>query len=156
MLSQDSINFVVNNLKSKIEKLNLSGLEITDEHIEALVKKCKRIKVLSLDWTVITNDSLRYISQHLKHILTKLSINFCVDIRYTKLFDIKPVELLSMEKLKVLNCEKITNARLEYRRKQASQYIDEKKEGNFDPENLSPINGIWEIKVKQIGLFHSP
>ena len=45
MLSQDSVNFLVKNLTSKIEKVNLSGLEIMDEHIELLLKKCKQIKV---------------------------------------------------------------------------------------------------------------
>ena len=75
--------------------------------------------------------------------------------RYTKLFDTKPVELLSMEKLKVLKCEKMTDARLEYRRKQASHYIDDIKDASFESENLSPINGIWEVKVKQIGLFYA-
>ena len=45
MLSQDSVNFLVQNLTSKIEKVNLSGLEIMDEHIELLLNKCKKIKV---------------------------------------------------------------------------------------------------------------
>ena len=45
MLSQDSVNFLVKNLTSKIEKVNLSGLEIMDEHIELLLEKCKQIKV---------------------------------------------------------------------------------------------------------------
>ena len=45
MLSQDSVNFLVKNLTSKIEKVNLSGLEIMDEHIELLLKKCNQIKV---------------------------------------------------------------------------------------------------------------
>ena len=44
MLSPDSINFVAKNLTTKIEKLNLSGLEINDEHMEALVNKCKKIR----------------------------------------------------------------------------------------------------------------
>ena len=97
---------------------------------------------------MITNTSLRCISDLLKQTLEELNINCCVDIQFSKLFESKPVELRSMPKLKNVNCDRITDARIEYLRKQASH-----ERSSSDPENLSPLDGIWEMKTKQIEMF---
>ena len=99
---------------------------------------------------MITNASLRCISDLLKQTLEELNINCCVDIQFSKLFESKPVELRSMLKLKNVNCDRITDARIEYLRKQAT--INHEKSSS-DPENLSPLDGIWEIRAKQIEMF---
>ena len=108
------------------------------------------LKVLSLNWTMITNASLRCISDLLKQTLEELNINCCVDIQFSKLFESKPVELRSMPKLKNVNCERITDARIEYLRRQVTR-----ERSNSDPANLSPLDGIWEIRAKQIDIFSS-
>ena len=42
-LSEDSVNFLVNNMTTTIEKLNLEELKfLKDEHIKTLVKRCTR------------------------------------------------------------------------------------------------------------------
>ena len=94
---------------------------------------------------MITNVSLRCISDLLKQTLEELNINCCVDIQFSKLFESKPVELRSMLKLKKVNCDRITDARIEYLRKH--------ERSSSDPENLSPLDGIWEIKTKQKEMF---
>ena len=111
------------------------------------------IKELSLNWTMITNASLRCISDLLKQTLEELNINCCVDIQFSKLFESKPVELRSMLKLKNVNCDRITDARIEYLRKQASHATINHEKSNSHPENLSPLDGIWEIRAKQIEMF---
>ena len=113
------------------------------------------LKVLSLNWTMITNASLRCISDLLKQTLEELNINCCVDIQFSKLFESKPVELRSMPKLKIVNCDRITDARIDYLRKQASNATINRQRIKSDPENLSPLDGIWEIRAKQIDIFSS-
>ena len=48
-LSEDSVNFLVNNLTTTVEKLNLEELKcLKDEYIQTLVKRCSRITSLDL------------------------------------------------------------------------------------------------------------
>ena len=55
-LSAQSIEFICNNVPSSIEKLNLSGQAVTNEHFEMLLERCKNITELCLCNTHITRD----------------------------------------------------------------------------------------------------
>jgi len=71
------IDILVENLTSKIVKLRLGHIStnITDEHVEKLVKRCCNLKVLDLSGsTLLTNDSLRSIVRYLKSTLEELGI----------------------------------------------------------------------------------
>ena len=58
-----------------------------------------------------------------------------------------------MPKLKIVNCDRITDARIDYLRKEASRATIIHERSKSDPENQSPLDGIWEMKTKQIEMF---
>ena len=57
-LSKDSINSLVTNLTPNVEKIDLGCLwHLKDEHLKALVVRCNKLAVLTLQSTQITNNS---------------------------------------------------------------------------------------------------
>jgi hypothetical protein len=71
------IDILVENLTPKIVKLRLGHIssEITDDHVEKLVKRCRNLKVLDLSGsTQLTNNSLRSIIRYLKSTLEELGV----------------------------------------------------------------------------------
>ena len=71
------IDILVENLTPKIVKLKLGHIsnEITDDHVEKLVKRCSNLKVLDLSGsTRLTNNSLRSIVTNLKLTLEELGV----------------------------------------------------------------------------------
>ena len=88
---------LVKNLSPNVEKLALA----TDEHIIALVSRCKRIPSLNLAYTdMLTDNSLTSIMENLKSTLEELYISCRVgqNITFSKF-----LEMRSMQKLKALN-----------------------------------------------------
>ena len=98
-IPQDAMEYFVNNLTSKIEKIDLgyqSNLE--DLYFKTLVSRCTQLTELCLAHTQITNKSVTYIIKHLNSTLEKLGLTCCIQIDYTALFELK-----SMPRLKVLS-----------------------------------------------------
>ena len=146
-LSKDSINFLVNNLTPKVEKLSLGYLRnLKDDHVKTLVTRCNKLSILNFHGAKITNDSLTHIIENLQPTLEKLDISWC-NITYVDL-----TELKSMSKLRVLTSDQIT-----YHEKQNLQksiplvrlwetfWVDERE--------LSPADGIWDVEAKQLEYF---
>ena len=73
-LSDDDLEFLVKNIPPSVEKLNLSGSRLTDDHLKILLARCNKIKVFSLEATWITDNSLKNIRQHLFLTLEELSL----------------------------------------------------------------------------------
>ena len=66
-LSEDVVDFLVNNLTPKIEKLNLFSMaKANDEQIKTLVERCNKITSLHLRSSTFTDDSITRIIQNLK------------------------------------------------------------------------------------------
>ena len=150
-LSKESINFLVNNLTTEVEKLNLGRLlNLKDEHVKSLVARCNKLSVLNLQNTTITNDSLTHIIENLQHTLEKLHV--CDGISYSKV-----TELRFMPKLRVLN--------LDY--DHVWIFGDQEKENlknlmplvrfgelvSADERKLLPADGIWDVEAKQLKYF---
>ena len=58
-LSIQSVDYLVNNITTKIEKLSLRSLYfVRDRHVKTLVKRCKNITELDLFDTAITEDAI--------------------------------------------------------------------------------------------------
>ena len=72
------LGFLVKNISPNIEILNLSQLDITDNHMRILLSRCKKIKALDLRSTLITDDALRNIGEKLNTTLEELSLG-CID-----------------------------------------------------------------------------
>ena len=151
-LSNDSINFLVQNLTPEVENVGLGHLlNLKDEHVKALVARCNKLSVLDLKHTKITDISLTHIIVNLQHTLKKLDIHIGDGITYPKV-----TELKSMEKLMVLslgqmwfyfgyhdqeNLEKL----MPLVRLDESICVVERE--------LLPADGIWDVEAKQIEYF---
>ena len=102
MIDHDALNQLVSGLSPEIEKVSLAGIRtVTDEHIEKLVSRCKKISALSIrgfrSWSPLTNKTITSILNNLKS-LTELDIRGYPNIELKKV-----LELESLPKLQVLN-----------------------------------------------------
>ena len=111
-LSEKSIEYLVNNLTVKMEKLSLFHLSaVSDGYIKILVKRCNRLSALDLGLTSITDDSLTNIRECLNLTLEELSFGTAGfvysrtlrntnngPISFTGFLELKP-----MPRLKILN-----------------------------------------------------
>ena len=73
-LEEDDLELLVRNISPNVENLNLISSYIKDDHVKTLLRRCNKIKALSLEPLLITDDSLKNIRQHLNHTLEELSL----------------------------------------------------------------------------------
>ena len=79
--------------------MNLGGcVNLKNEHVKKLVKRCNNITHLDLNHTAITNDSFHSIIEQLKASLEDLNV-YLTDVDFATLFELK-----SMPALKTLIC----------------------------------------------------
>ena len=101
ILSYEDLEFLAKNIPPNIEELNLSGLDVKDDHVETLLRRCNKIKALSLEATLITDYSVMNIRRYLNLTLEELSLahfgEFGV-ISFTGFLELK-----TMPRLKILN-----------------------------------------------------
>ena len=118
-LMDEDIEFLVKNIPPNVEKLDLSSCPqvwpaFNDYHVEILLRRCNKIKALSLEATVITDLSLKNIRQYLNHTLEELSLGpndgqavsrHLGQDNYYDMIVILPslFGLKSMQRLKILN-----------------------------------------------------
>ena len=97
--TNDSIDYLVNNLTVNIRKLNLRGINIKDHDLKILVTRCNMLTELNLHYTKVSNESVNHILEYLQSSLEKLYIRRRIgDLDLVKLFELK-----SMKKLKLLD-----------------------------------------------------
>ena len=60
-INDDDLEFLAKNISPNVERFNLIDQDIKDDHVKLLLKRCNKIKILSLEATFITNDSLKNI-----------------------------------------------------------------------------------------------
>ena len=107
-LDHDALSQLVSGLSPEMKKISLQGNEqLTDEHIDTLVSRCKKIIALDIggygsnlyfcDISRLTNNAITSILNHL-FCLTELDITECPNITLEKV-----LELESLPKLQVLN-----------------------------------------------------
>ena len=102
-LKDDDLKFLVKNIPPNVEKLNLSGSRLFDNHVKILLARCNKIKAFSLEATWITDKSLKNIGQYLNLTLEELSLGrffllHSIDVSLTGFFALE-----SMPRLKILN-----------------------------------------------------
>ena len=101
ILSYEDLEFLAENVAPNVEKLNLSCLNVKDDHVETLLRRCNKIKALSLEATLITDYSVMNIKRYLNQTLEELSLaHFCEFgvISFTGFLELK-----TMPRLKILN-----------------------------------------------------
>ena len=162
MLLDRHVCALIDNLTPNVLKLNLCSQKcVTDEHVNTLVRRCKKITELDLSFTEITNDSVDSIIEHLNS-LEKLSV---VTYPNTKIDFSTLLQLKSIPTLKILrwgcfgrrqseeDIEKIKNLKLQLPHISINEEhlriacSTKEVNGSIDPDWL------WEIKAKQQDLF---
>ena len=96
-LSNSDLEILAKNIPSNVEKLNLTGSDLTNNHITILLNRCNKIKILSLEATLITDDALTNIRRYLNLTLEELSLG------ENKISATGFLQLKFMPRLKILN-----------------------------------------------------
>ena len=155
-LTNESISLLSNELTTKIERLSLHLLKIVkDEHIVAIVNRCKNLIALDLAFNLITNLSLKSIFENLRPSLEELDVN------YTNVTFEKMLELGSMEKIRILNCRTLnyygtTNLRpLEWKTNGRISQNSRRVQVADSNSSANPKEMFWKIKAKQLPLFET-
>ena len=152
------MDYLANNLTTKIEKLNLSGqIYLEDKHVNSLVIRCNKIVALNLGLTSITENCLNSISENLNLSLEELDLSeyinpiTCAEIYW---------HLRSISKLKILNLPNLIHVDdIENLEKKLPHLSISQKELEMTAlkvsvaENPNPRYGIWEIKIKPVELL---
>ena len=150
-LTNKSISLLSNELTTKIEKLSLQWLKIVkDEHVVAIVNRCKNLKTLDLAFNTITNLSLNSIIENLRPTLEEIDVNFA-KVTFEKL-----LELGSMEKIRILNFRKLNNYHyLRQRLNVRISHNSNKLKVADSNSSAKPKEMFWKIKAKQLPLFQT-
>ena len=144
-----SVDHLTENVSTKIEKLSLQFLKsIKNRHIEKLVTRCKKLRILHLRRTSISDESITAIVKELKPSLEEL------DVSVTYIHLAKLLDLVAMPNLRVLHCYNIIGNISKV--KTSLPWV--KINGSFvkvaDPQqNYEPEDGIWDAETKRIELL---
>lgn len=142
-------DYLAKNLTTKIEKLSIVFMNFRDENVKTLVSRCTKISSINLAITKITEDSLKSIIDHLGQTLEELHLT----TYFNDKFSVLKVMLKELPKLKILNTEYKLNIYDPFSfddfGKELNSISVNKKEV-IVAANISPGNGIWEIKTEGI------
>ena len=154
-LREASVDILVSNLTSKIEKLDLFDMSsLNDEHVNKLVTRCNKITDLNLGGqTSITKQSLNFVIKHLQLTLVKL------DLKLTHV-EFNILKLKRMEKLKYLcynNRIWSYDDRIRLKNQLPNLTITASPDNAKIAVPIHPIynfdRGFWEIKAEPEKLF---
>ena len=96
-LSDYDLQVLAKHISPNVEKLNLLNQDFEDEHVKIMLSRCSKIKILTLEATFMTNDSLKTIRQCLNLTLKELTL-----ANYGS-FHLSLHKLKSMSRLKIVN-----------------------------------------------------
>ena len=100
--TNDDLEFLAKNISPNLEKLDLSTVNVSNDQVKILLCRCNKIKVLILEETDITRNSLKTIRQFLSLTLEELSLDLTCNMNGYNNFT-NFLELKSMPRLKTLN-----------------------------------------------------
>ena len=94
-----SANQLTDYLSSKLEKLSLRDMKsVRDKHIKKLVTKCRKLRILDLGSTSISDKSITSIIENLNQTLEE------IDVSHTSTHFAKILRLKPMPNLRALSC----------------------------------------------------
>ena len=96
-LSNGDLEVLAKSIPPNVEKLNLTGSDLMNTDVKILLSRCNKIKILSLEATFITENSLTYIRRYLNLTLEELSLG------ENKIIGTGFLQLKFMPRLKILN-----------------------------------------------------
>ena len=165
-LHEKSIDTLVFNLTSKIEKLDLFDTKyLRDEQLKVLVTRCNKITELNLGgWTLITKHSLKIISEHLKSTLVKLNFKYLIRLDRSDLLVLKNMEKLKFFCYNFDYAWKINHGIMEKLNPNIWVHFDSEftriacpsQQGyNGFSTTFNHLQGFWEIEAEREELFNA-
>ena len=146
-INQISADQLTDYLSSKLEKLSLRDLKsVGDKHIKKLVTRCKKLRILDLGGTSISDESITTIIEKLNPTLEELDVSH-TSIHFTGLLNLKP-----MPNLRALHCWHLGSDEIST----VTSCLVGVEINNLylvvaDPEEtFNPKDGIWDVECKQI------
>ena len=151
-LKEKSINYLVSNLTSNIEKVDLFNMDcLRDKHVKKLVTRCNKITDLNLGgFNSTTRQSLSFVIENLNQTLERLNyVPTFVKFDPNDLFNLD-----KMEKLKVLCFAGNDSNWLKQHLPNVRIYDNPRKRKIAIPREPGyNRQGFWDIKAKQEELF---
>ena len=155
-LCEKSIHYLVSNLTSNIEKVDLFNMNrLRDKDVKKLVTRCNKITDLNLGgWNSTTSRSLNLIIENLKVTLERLSLTSFVRFNQNDLFNLD-----RLEKLEVLCFDGIMgfvndDGWLKQHLPNVRIYANPRKRKIAIPREPGyNRQGFWDIKARQEDLF---
>ena len=154
-LCETSVDNLVSNLTSKIEKLDLCDIPcVGDKHVKTLVTRCKKLTELNLGGeTSITRQSLKYVIENLQSTLVRLNLLFT----NIKLDSSDFYQLTNMEKLRLFCYDDDGSGKIRRLKKMLFNVQIDDHTGNIriaSPSGMTKEHyGFWEINAKREELF---
>ena len=154
-LCETSVDNLVSNLTSKIEKLDLCDIPcVGDKHVKTLVTRCKKLTELNLGGeTSITRQSLKYVIENLQSTLVRLNLLFT----NIKLDSSDFYQLTNMEKLRLFCYDNDGSGKIQRLKKMLFNVQIDDHTGNIriaSPSGMTREHyGFWEINAKREELF---
>ena len=100
----DQLDLMIDSLPPNLLKVEFSHFEeLSDLHIEKLVRKCDKITAISLFYTCVTNQSVTTIVRYLKNSLEVLDLQGCQFVSLDTIFE--AVRNLTQLKILFYECE---------------------------------------------------
>ena len=85
---ENQLDLMIDSFHSNLLKIELSHFQdLSDLHIERLVRKCNKITEISLNNTNVTNQSVTTIVKHLKNSLEVLDLQDCENVTLDNIFE---------------------------------------------------------------------
>ena len=154
-LSQESIDFICENLTPKIEKFDISWNDsFDDKQLKKLLNRCNKLTELDFSGTQVSNKSVSIIVETLSPTLTKLETSYGL----INLSDL--LKLAAMPKIQVLGYDLLSEEDQKKFEEIMPHLCDEaiEKAGIDDYVNIampyqkyqssSPAEKVWEIEAK--------
>ena len=87
-MRSDQLDLMIDSFPPNLLKIELSDFKnLSDLHIEKLVRKCNKITEISLCYTKITNQSVTTVVKHLKNSLQVLDLQNCKNVNLDNVFE---------------------------------------------------------------------
>ena len=87
-MRSDQLDLMIDSFHPNLLKIELSYFQdLSDLHIEKLVRKCNKITEISLCNTNVTNQSVTTIVKHLKNSLEVLDLQLCHNVNLVNIFE---------------------------------------------------------------------
>ena len=143
---EEDLDFFVNNLTPKIEKLNVAHIGIQEWQIVQLLKRCKNITDLDIKGSFMSEKALLAISENLSQSLFKLRLSNNTVITQSFLNSLPKLKYIWREVVRKRNPQHQDGTWIKSQYPQISYNEGNSQIACCAIENFEPKLGFWELK----------